>query len=230
MTSLQPGKIFIVIAAYNEQSRICAVLNSLLPNYPNVVVVNDASTDRTATILKDSAAYVLHHCVNRGQGAALQTGIEFALLQGADVVVTFDADGQHDAGEISRLVAPIVAGECDVTLGSRFLGRTEGMPLFRKVVLKLGIVFTRLFSRIRVTDIHNGFRAFSRHAASCIHLQMDRMAHASEILDQIRQNGLRYREVPVTIRYTAYSLEKGQSSWNAIKIALELVLRRGVGQ
>jgi polyprenyl-phospho-N-acetylgalactosaminyl synthase len=220
----------VVIPAYNEANSIRPLVDSLLPAYPHVVVVDDASTDGTGQALKDSPVHLLRHCVNRGQGAALQTGIEFALLRGADVVVTFDADGQHDAKEIAGMVAPILAGECEVTLGSRFLGRTEGMPLLRKVVLKVGIVFTRVFSRIRITDVHNGFRAFSARAAACIHVHMDRMAHASEILDQIRQSGLSYREVPVTIRYTSYSIGKGQSSWNAFKIAFELLLRRRIGQ
>ena len=226
MTPLPIPKIFVVMAAYNEADAIRPVIDSLLVSYPYVVVVDDASTDGTAEALRNSPVYLLRHCVNRGQGAALQTGIEFALSQGAEIVVTFDADGQHDVREISSMVAPIVAGDCDITLGSRFLGRTEGMPLARRLVLKAGVLFTRVFSRIRVTDIHNGFRAFSARAAARIHLQMDRMAHASEILDQIRQGGLRYREVPVTIRYTTYSIGKGQSSWNAIKIAFELLMRR----
>lgn len=226
MTSLPIPKIFVVMATYNEAEVIGPVVDFLLASYRYVVVVDDASTDGTAEVLKDSQVYLLRHCVNRGQGAALQTGIEFALSRGAEIVVTFDADGQHDVREISRMVAPILAGECDITLGSRFLGRTEGMPLARSLVLKAGVLFTRVFSRVSVTDIHNGFRAFSARAAGRIHLQMDRMAHASEILDQIRQTGLRYREVPVTIRYTSYSIGKGQSSWNAVKIAFELLLRR----
>jgi polyprenyl-phospho-N-acetylgalactosaminyl synthase len=229
MTQLSAPKIFVVMAAYNEAEAIRPLVDSLLAAGRRVIVVDDASTDGTAEVLKDSPVYLLRHCVNRGQGAALQTGIEFALSRGAEIVVTFDADGQHDVQEIPEMVAPILAGECEITLGSRFLGRTEGMPLTRKLVLKVAVLFTRVFSRIRLTDIHNGFRAFSARAAARIHLQMDRMAHASEILDQIRQSGLRYREVPVTIRYTSYSIGKGQSSWNAVKIACELLLRRRLG-
>ncbi len=229
MTPLSDHNIFIVMAAYNEVEAIRPVVKSLLTSCRHVVVVDDASTDGTAEVLKDLPICLLRHCVNRGQGAALQTGIEFALSRSAEIVVTFDADGQHDMQDIPRMVVPILAGECEVTLGSRFLGRTEGMPAIRRLILKAGVLFTRVFSRIRVTDIHNGFRAFSAHAATHIHLQMDRMAHASEILDQIRQSGLRYREVPVTIRYTSYSIGKGQSSWNAIKIAFELLLKRRLG-
>jgi polyprenyl-phospho-N-acetylgalactosaminyl synthase len=227
MTPLTAPKIFVVMAAYNEAEAIRPVVDSLLSaSYPHVVVVDDASTDRTVEVLKDSPVYLLRHCVNRGQGAALQTGIEFALSRGAEIVVTFDADGQHDVRDIAGMVSPLLAGECEVTLGSRFLGKTEGMPLTRRLILKAGVLFTRVFSRIRVSDIHNGLRAFTARAAAHIHLEMDRMAHASEILDQIQQSGLRYREVPVTIRYTSYSIGKGQSSWNAVRIALELLLRR----
>lgn len=228
MSPLSAPRIFVVVAAYNEADAIRPVVNSLASAYRHVVVVDDASTDGTADLLKGCRVHLLRHCVNRGQGAALQTGIEFALSRGAEVVVTFDADGQHDVCDIPGMVTPILAGEYDVTLGSRFLGRTEGMPLTRGLVLKAGILFTRVFSQIRVSDIHNGFRAFSARAAARIHMQMDRMAHASEILDQIQQSGLRYREVPVTIRYTSHSLGKGQSSWNAVKIGFELLLRRGL--
>lgn len=229
MTPLLDPKIFVVMPAYNEAEAIGPVVDSLLSAYRHVVVVDDASTDGTSEVLKDSPIHLLRHCLNRGQGAALQTGIEFALSQGAEIVVTFDADGQHDVLEIPGMVAPILAGECEVTLGSRFLGRTEGMPLTRRLVLKAGVLFTRVFSRVRVSDIHNGFRALSSPAAARIHLQMDRMAHASEILEQIQRSGLRYREVPVTIRYTSYSIGKGQSSWNAVRIAFELLLRRRLG-
>lgn len=221
-------KIFVVIAAYNESRSIRGVVDKLTAVYPNVVVVDDGSLDDTAGPLTGSGAMVLKHCINRGQGAALQTGLEFAVARGADVVVTFDADGQHDLHDIEGLVQPILVGECDVTLGSRFLGKAHGMPVSRKLIVKAGVLFTRIFSRVRVSDSHNGLRALSQRAAASIHLTMDRMAHASEILDQIRQGKWRYKEVPVSIYYSEYSLAKGQSSWNAVKIGLELLVRRAL--
>jgi polyprenyl-phospho-N-acetylgalactosaminyl synthase len=219
-------RIFIVVAAYNESRAIRKVVDQLCARYPEVVVVDDGSTDGTFACLRGSRAHVLSHGINRGQGAALQTGIEFALSQGAEIVVTFDADGQHDEHDIEALVQPIAAGECDVALGSRFLGRAHGIPLSRKLLLKTGVLFTRIFSRVRVTDSHNGLRAFSRRAAASIELRLDRMAHASEILDQIHRGGWRYREVPVDIYYSEYSLAKGQSSWNAVKIGLQILVKR----
>lgn len=212
--------------AYNEAARLGRTLQTLLPLYPNVVVIDDGSRDATRQVAHEAGAWVLRHEVNSGQGAALQTGLDFALRQGADYLVTFDADGQHDPGDIARLLAPLERGEADVSLGSRFLGQTVNMPFTRKLILKAGVLFTRLVSNIKVTDAHNGLRAMTREAASRIQLLQDRMAHASEILDQIRQQQLRYVEVPVTIRYTADTLAKGQGSMQAVKIAGELLLGR----
>lgn len=218
--------LWIVVPAYNEASRLARTLKSLVSSYPNVVVIDDGSQDTTSQTARDAGAWVLRHEVNRGQGAALQTGLTFALRQGAEYIVTFDADGQHDPSEIPTLLKPLENGQADVALGSRFLGQTVNMPWTRKWILKAGVLFTRIVSQIRVTDAHNGFRAFTRAAASQIQLMEDRMAHASEILDQIKALKLHFVEVPVTIRYTADTLAKGQNSMQAVKIAGELLLGR----
>jgi polyprenyl-phospho-N-acetylgalactosaminyl synthase len=220
------NSIWIVVPAYNEAARIGATLRTLLARYPQTVVIDDGSSDATSQAAHDAGAWVLRHQVNCGQGAALQTGIRFALRQNADYIITFDGDGQHDPSEIELLLEPLRAGRADVALGSRFLGKTVNMPFTRRLILKAGVLFTRIVSNIRVTDAHNGFRALTRDAASQIRLVQDRMAHASEILDQIRMLGLRFEEVPVTIRYTAETLAKGQGSMQAVKIAGELLLGR----
>jgi glycosyltransferase involved in cell wall biosynthesis len=225
----KPSDLWIVVPAYNEGKRISETLSPLINHgYRNVVVVDDGSRDNTRQQALDAGAWVARHVINCGQGAALQTGIDFALQRGAKFIVTFDADGQHNCEEIPSVVAPVESGEADVTLGSRFLGKTIDMPKMRKWVLKAGILFTRVVSRIKVTDVHNGFRAFSRSAAQCIRITQNRMAHASEILDQIRMAGLSFKEVPVTIRYSAETMAKGQSSWNALRIAVQLLLGRFV--
>ncbi len=218
--------MWIVIAAYNEARRLGITLDGLRPLCPRVVVVDDGSADSTAEIALRHDVWVLRHVINCGQGAALQTGIDFALAHGADVIVTFDADGQHDQDESARLIEPVLSGRADVALGSRFLGRSIGMPWSRWLVLKLGVLFTRVFSRIQVTDTHNGFRALSRTAAAKIRITQNRMAHASEILDQVRREQLSYCEVPVTIRYSSETMTKGQSSWNSLKIVGQLLLGR----
>jgi glycosyltransferase involved in cell wall biosynthesis len=221
-----PDNLWIVIPAYNEGPRLKDTLQGLCGRYPHIVVVDDGSGDDTGAAALGCPVWLLRHVVNCGQGAALQTGIDFALRQGADIIVTFDADGQHSADEIDRLVEPVRSGHCDVALGSRFLGEAIGLVWTRWLVLKLGVLFTRVFSRIHVTDTHNGLRAFNRRAAGAIRITQNRMAHASEILDQIRLHGLRFTEVPVTIRYTDATREKGQSSWNAVRIVWQLVLGR----
>lgn len=232
MTSTSPGpaagpRVAVVIPAFNEADVIDAVIDPLLGLGYHIVVVNDGSRDRTAEVAARRDIVVVSHPINRGQGAALQTGIAVALALGADAIVTFDADGQHDPADVAQLTAPILAGECDVTLGSRFLSKAAvKMPLARRLVLLAAVVFTRFTARIAVTDTHNGLRAFSREAAASLRITMDGMAHASEILEQVSERGFRWREVPVTVSYTAYSMAKGQRSGDAFRIAAQVVLRR----
>ena len=220
--------VWIVIAAYNEGGRLAKTLADVMRHFENVVVVDDGSSDETGGVALRHRVWLLRHIFNCGQGAALQTGIDFAVARGADIVVTFDADGQHDAREVQKLLTPIREGRVDVALGSRFLGQAVDMPLGRWALLKAAVVFTRIFSRLEVTDTHNGLRALSRRAAQSIRIYQDRMAHASEILDQIRQHRLRFEEIPTTVRYTQETLAKGQSSWNAIRIMSKLLLDRFV--
>lgn len=212
--------------AFREEPRIAATLEPFLATPYQVVVVDDGSYDRTSDIVREFPVWLIRHAVNCGQGAAIQTGIDFALSKGAEVIVTFDSDGQHAISEIDNLVRPIVAGEADVALGSRFLGETVGMPLARGLLLRAAVLFTWLVSQIRVTDTHNGFRAFSRLAARKIRIRQNRMAHASEILDEIGRHDLNYIEVPVTISYHEETLAKGQSGWNAFRITTDLLLGR----
>ena len=223
---MQPEDIFIVMPAFNEGAAIGTVIAALLPHYPRVVVVDDGSRDRTAERALAAGATVLRHPLNRGQGAALQTGIRYAVDQGARCVVTFDSDGQHRPEDIPRLVEPIAQGRAEIALGSRFLGTAGSVPLRRRLLLKGAVLFTRLTSGVALTDAHNGLRAFSRQAADRIDIRLDRMAHASELIDQIRRMGLPYEEVPVTVRYTDYSMAKGQRASGAVKIVLDYFVGR----
>ncbi|RJQ17663.1 glycosyltransferase family 2 protein [Candidatus Woesearchaeota archaeon] len=220
-------KVFIVIAAYNEENAIGKVIDNLKKNsYRNIVVVEDGGKDNTADVAEKHGAIVLRHVINRGQGAALKTGIDYALQEGADIIVTFDADGQHHADEIKNLLKPIVQEKTDVALGSRFLKKNKTLPAFRKFVLKTGVLFMRVLYGIKLTDAHNGFRALSRKAALAIDITADRMEHASEIVEEIHKKKLRYCEVPATITYSEYSLQKGQSAFNSVKIGVKLLLRK----
>lgn len=218
------NKIFVVIAAYDEEKAISDVVRGLKKEgYNNVIVVDDGSNDNTYREAQKAGATVLKHAINRGQGAALRTGMDYSLKHGAGIIVHFDADGQHNPKEVKDIIQPIMNGEADVTLGSRFLGRKSNVPLIKRIVLKLGVVFTFIFSGIWLTDAHNGFRAFSRKAAEKVEMRQDKMEHASEIIDQIKKKKIIYKEVPVTIRYTRHSMEKGQSPLNSIRIAARLI-------
>ena len=223
---MQQPSVWVVIAAYNEDKVIGDVLREIIqcnPSY-SIVVIDDGSTDKTASVVSGLPVHLLVHPVNLGQGAALATGIDYALSYNADVIVTFDADGQMSPKDIETLVKKVIREGFDAALGSRFLSRpVEGMPPLRKTLLKLAVVFTKLTTGLKISDIHNGFRAFSAEAVKKITITQNRMAHASEILTQIASMKLKYCEVPVSIRYTKYSRAKGQSIWNTINILYELL-------
>jgi glycosyltransferase involved in cell wall biosynthesis len=217
---------FVVVPAYNEARVIGDVVRGLLASFPNVVVVNDGSSDATAAVVKALPATVVTHLINLGQGAALQTGITHALERGASYVVTFDADGQHRVEDAVAAVRVLSEGGCDVVCGSRFLGTSSNIPPVRKVVLKAAVALANATTGARMTDAHNGLRALSRKAASCLDLSQSGMAHASEIISQLRAHKMVIREVPVQIHYTEYSLAKGQSSLNSINILFDLLIGR----
>jgi polyprenyl-phospho-N-acetylgalactosaminyl synthase len=222
----QAPRVWVVIAAYNEAPVIASVVADIKRAGYRTVVVDDGSTDATGAATAEAGGVVVRHPINLGQGAGLQTGIEFALSEGADVIVTFDADGQHRVADIAVLIDALARQGADFALGSRFLGASHNQPLSRRMLLKAAISFTRLTTGLRVTDTHNGLRAMTRRGASSIKLHQNRMAHASEILHQIAASGLNYVEAPVTIEYSAYSLAKGQTLGDALMILIDLFARR----
>lgn len=226
MTDPMNGLVWVVIPAYQEAAAIGPVVRAVAALQYRVLVVDDGSRDDTAAMAAAAGATVVKHPINLGQGAALQTGIEFALQHGALHIVTFDADGQHRPEDIDALLRPLIAGEAEFSLGSRFLGGTVDAPRLRLLLLRAATAFTRLTTGLALTDVHNGLRAFSRRGAMAVNLRQNRMAHASEILDQIAQSGLRYVEIPVKIHYTEYSKMKGQKMSDAINILIDIVARR----
>lgn len=223
----EPGQpIWIVIAAFNEAAVIGPIVSDIVRRHYRVVVVDDGSQDPTGQIALGEGATVITHPVNLGQGAALQTGITFALQREAAYIVTFDADGQHRPSDIPGLINALVESRADYALGSRFLGDSPGLPLGRRLLLRAAIWITRVITGLRLTDTHNGLRAMTRAGARLISLRQNRMAHASEFLEQIAASGLPYIEVPVTVDYTHYSLAKGQSWGDSVAILLDLSIQR----
>lgn len=216
--------VAVVIAAYNEGSAIGPVVESARPSARWVIVVDDGSTDDTQHVAHAAGAHTVRHPINLGQGAALQTGIDYAVQLGADYIVTFDADGQHAANEIQPMVQHLRDTGVDVVLGSRFLGNAVNMRRSKAITLWLAVRFTRMITGLRLTDTHNGFRVLSRSAARRLRIRQNRMAHASELLDQIAVLKLRYSEFPVTITYTAYSIAKGQRVLNSVAIVKDQVM------
>ncbi len=224
--SIAAEAVWVVCPAFNEARTIGSVLAGLANGRYRIVLVNDGSDDGTGRTAAEFANALITHPINLGQGAALKTGIDYALSRGAEFLVTFDTDGQHRISDIPRLIEPLITNRADFALGSRFLGRPQSMPLLRKLLLKVATLFTSLTTGLYLTDTHNGLRAFTRRGAMALNMRQNRMAHASEILSDIAHSGLAYVEVPVTIDYTDYSMAKGQRAADLIMILLDLFARK----
>ena len=211
---------------YNEATVVGRVVEGLLETFPNVVCVDDGSRDGSVAVARTAGAVVVEHPVNLGQGAALQTGIEYALQDPeTDSIVTFDADGQHRVEDAAAMVGRLRTESLDVVLGSRFLdSRTELTPL-KRLVLKTAAVQMKLSTGLELTDAHNGLRVLGRDLASRINLTQNRMAHASELVHQLASLNARYAEHPVHIIYTDYSKAKGQSLLNSVNIVADLFFK-----
>jgi len=215
--------VWVVIAAFNEAAVIRGVVAEVVAAGWPVVVVDDGSRDATAAAARMPGATVLRHAFNLGQGAALQTGIDYAVRRGARQIVTFDADGQHRVEDIPALVAAL--DDADIALGSRFLGAVEGATAGRRALLRTATAVSNRLSGLKLTDAHCGLRAFRISAAPRLRITQDRMAHASELLRKIKTSGLRVVEVPVTIRYTEHSRRKGQHGFQAVRILFDYFFR-----
>jgi len=216
----------IVVPVYAEAPVIAGVVTELAQYFPNICCIDDGSPDGSGEIARRAGAHVIWHPINLGQGAALQTGIEAGIENNAiKYFVTFDGDGQHSPTDALAMVRTLRANEFDVVFGSRFLDERTELTFVKRLVLKLAVAYTNALTGLKLTDAHNGLRAFNRDVAKAINLQHDGMAHATEIVNQISKGGFRYCERPVHIVYTEYSKAKGQSLWNSVNILFDLILR-----
>lgn len=221
----EAASIFVIVPCYNEATVIRDTVGRLLEKGYRVVVVDDASSDNTKESLKGLPVYYIRHEVNLGQGAALQTGIEFALQAGAGWLVTFDADGQHDVNDIALMMEQLTKEKAGVIFGSRFLaGASANISLSRKIILRSARLVNYFASGILLTDANNGLRLMTRDAALKMQITENRSTHSAQIQDMVRQNRIKYAECPVNISYTVYSRSKGIKNIASIRILYEMIL------
>jgi glycosyltransferase involved in cell wall biosynthesis len=224
--------LLIIIPAFNEEQTVGSVIESLpnkLPgiNHIDTLVVDDGSTDKTRSIAKNKKVAVVSHIQNRGLGAALETGFEYARIKQYEYIITFDADGQHRAVYISRILKPLLEGRADVVIGSRLL-QTKGMPLVRRIINVLSNIVTYMLFNVWTTDSQSGLRGFTLETVSKIRIRSQKMEVSSEIFKEISRLRLRVLEVPIESVYTHYSLKKGQRISNAPNVFWKLLLQKFV--
>jgi glycosyltransferase involved in cell wall biosynthesis len=219
--------VVVIIPVYNEGEVIADVVTAVTKRFSRVICIDDGSQDNSAEMIKSTSAQLVQHSINLGQGAALQTGIDYALLDPEiKYFVTYDADGQHDLNDVERMLTTIKQTKVDIILGSRFLGKAENITPLKRFVLKLAVLFSNKTSGITLTDAHNGLRVFNRRVAEELNITMPDFSHASEIVSRIAHKKFTYQEAPVTILYTDYSRKKGQSIFNAVNISFDIILRK----
>lgn len=218
--------VWLVVPVYNEGTVIREVAAAAIASFPNIVCVDDGSRDDSAAQIVAAGAHLVRHPVNLGQGAALQTGVEYARRQpGAQYFVTFDADGQHQVADVEAMLARLRAEPLDIIVGTRFAGQdNSSVPLIKRIVLRTVVMLSPRTRRLGLTDAHNGLRVFNKNVADNLDLTMNGMSHASEFVRLIDEHKWRVGEQPVTILYTEYSMAKGQSLLNGVNILFDGLL------
>jgi glycosyltransferase involved in cell wall biosynthesis len=225
-------KLSFVIPAYNEEESVVQTLKDVKRQFPknDIFVVNDGSVDRTQELAEAQGVHVLTHVINRGLGAALSTGIQAAVLHGADLIVTFDADLQHLGKDVYRLIKPIQEGKADAAIGSRFMSKKdlEMMPRVKRFGNTLLTGMTNIMADTTITDSQSGLRAFSREAAEKLMILCDKYEVSSEIIHQLGHHNMRIIEIPIKAIYDDRSVKRGtnQMPWkNGFHILWSMILR-----
>ncbi len=234
---MKPSSIIFLIRAYNEATRITKVIEGIFDaGYDQILVVDDGSTDWTEWLLfeliEKERIHFVRHGTNRGAWAALETG--FAYIRATHTkynwkyLVTFDADGQHAIADIDHFIDAFKKDESlDVVLGSRFIRKTKtNVPFARRLILWGWRIFTSIISWVHLTDAHNGYRMFKVTTLDKIHITMDGMEYASELIDQIGTNKFHFKEVPVNIYYDEYTLGKWQRHGGPIRIVARILKKK----
>ncbi|MBN9643800.1 glycosyltransferase family 2 protein [Corynebacterium mendelii] len=231
-SDLPHADTWLVIPCYNEAQVIGDVIASARRTFPNIVAVNDGSADDCDVRIHAAGAHLVNHPVNLGQGAAIQTGIDYARAQpGAKYFVTFDADGQHQVKDVLAMLEKLKNERLDIVVGTRFGDHardTDQVPWIKKLVLKTVVLLSPKTRRLGLTDAHNGLRVFNKKVADHLNIRMNGMSHASEIVSRIDEEGWAVGEHPVDILYTEYSMSKGQSLINGVNILADGLLARRI--
>ncbi|WP_291313323.1 glycosyltransferase family 2 protein [Corynebacterium sp. UBA2622] len=219
---------WLVIPCYNEGQVIQSVIEHARETFPNIVAVNDGSKDNSADAIHAAGAHLVNHPVNLGQGAAIQTGVEYARSQpGARYFATFDADGQHQVKDVVKMVDRVRTEPLDIVVGTRFAGQENTqVPWIKRFVLKTVVLLSPRTRRLGLTDAHNGLRVFNKKVADEMDIRMNGMSHASEIVAMIDSHPWRVAEEPVDVLYTEYSMSKGQSLINGVNILADAIVAR----
>lgn len=223
MTELKTDKTFIVIPAKNEGDRIGKVLDALVEkNYNNVIVVDDGSTDGTAEIAK---AYknvtLINHVINLGPGASTMTGIKYAVRQGASIIITIDADNQHNCNDIEPLIKKQLESKADVVIGSRFM-KSNDIPFMRIVYNKIGNIVSYLFTGIYLSDSQSGMKAISGNFADFLEISQNGFEFCIEIIKNAKEFNAKIVEIPIDVRYTPDTMRKGQNLGNGFTMLMRL--------
>lgn len=222
--------VWVVVPVFNEASVVAGVVGELLQTFPNVVCVDDGSDDDSVGQIASTGAHLVHHPINLGQGASLQTGLSYAKARpGGRYFITFDSDGQHRVEDAVKMLEVARSGSADVVLGSRFLNQKTDVPWLKRTVLRTVVALSPTSRRLQLTDAHNGLRVLERRVVDGLRITMNDMAHASEIIGYLARSNWRVQEVPVTVNYTDYSKSKGQSLVNGVNILFDLSMKQRKG-
>jgi glycosyltransferase involved in cell wall biosynthesis len=219
------NKIFVIVPCYNESCIISTTITALLAQGYKVIVVDDGSSNNCREHFNKLPVYYLHHVINLGQGAAIQTGIDYALQKGADYLVTFDADAQHDVKDIEKMLHKLQEEKLEFIFGSRFLkGAATNVDRTRRLLLHISRFTNFFISGVLLSDSNNGLRLFTAAAAKQIRIKENRRTHSSDFIYQIVKKKIKFGEAPVSVEYSAYSRQKGIKNVDGINIFINMLI------
>ncbi len=218
------NQVYVMLPAFNEEAVIYDVIRKIVAlGFPNILVIDDGSTDDTPHLAEDAGAQIVQHMVNRGAGAACQTGIELARRKGWNYIVFMDADGQHCAKDLDAMIGKMSATDCDLVIGSRFITRSKDMPPTRVVFNGIANLMTSIFCKKKYSDSQSGFRLLNRKAIEQINLRIDGFGFCSEMLIIADRLEFNVEEIPIHVNYSSYSISKGQDFQVGINTALNFL-------